>query len=143
MDALPDRSNDEARARHPRQRIQLWPTARPIPYENNPRNCPPEAIAKVANSIRQFGFMQPIVVDPDGVVVVGNTRLLAAKKLGLAKVPVLVYEPFCGSGTAIIAAELTGRRCRALELSPAYCDVAVRRWEAFTGRKASCDGPGH
>jgi len=55
----------------------------------------------------------------------------------------VIYEPFCGSGTAIIAAELAGRRCRALELSPAYCDVAVRRWEAFTGRKASCHGPGH
>jgi DNA modification methylase len=55
----------------------------------------------------------------------------------------VIYEPFCGSGTAIIAAELAGRRCRALELSPAYCDVAVRRWEAFTGRKASCHGTGH
>ena len=48
----------------------------------------------------------------------------------------LIYEPFCGSGTAIIAAEMTGRACRALEISPAYCDVAVRRWETFTGRQA-------
>jgi DNA modification methylase len=59
------------------------------------------------------------------------------------KVGELIYEPFCGSGTAIIAAQLTGRRCRAIELSPAYCDVAVRRWEAFSGRQAICDGSGH
>jgi DNA modification methylase len=52
----------------------------------------------------------------------------------------VIYEPFCGSGTAIIAAEMTGRVCRALEISPAYCDVAVKRWEAFTGRQASRDG---
>jgi DNA modification methylase len=47
-----------------------------------------------------------------------------------------VYEPFCGSGTTIIAAEMTGRRCHAVELDPAYVDVAVRRWEAFTGMTA-------
>jgi DNA modification methylase len=55
----------------------------------------------------------------------------------------VIYEPFCGSGTAIIAAELSGRRCFALELSPTYCDLAVRRWEAFTGRQATCDGSRH
>ena len=48
----------------------------------------------------------------------------------------LVFEPFCGSGTQLIAAERTGRRCCAVELDPAYCDVAVRRWEMATGRKA-------
>ena len=82
MDAHPERSNERAHARHTRQRIEFWPIKRPIPYEGNPRNCPPEANAEVA-------------------------------------------------------------RCCALELSPAYCDVAVRHWEAFTGRKASCHGPGH
>jgi DNA modification methylase len=49
----------------------------------------------------------------------------------------LVYEPFSGSGTTIIAAEQTGRICYAVELSPAYVDVAVKRWENFTGRKAT------
>ena len=48
----------------------------------------------------------------------------------------IVFEPFSGSGTTIIAAEMTGRHCRAIEMSPEYCDVAVRRWEEFTGRKA-------
>jgi len=46
------------------------------------------------------------------------------------------YEPFCGSGSQIIAAERLNRRCFAMEIEPVFCDVAVRRWEEFTGRKA-------
>ena len=60
------------------------------PYENNPRKIPKEAIEKVAASIREFGFRQPIVVDKDMVVIVGHTRLLAARSLGYDEVPVLV-----------------------------------------------------
>ena len=47
-----------------------------------------------------------------------------------------IYEPFNGTGTTIIAAEQEGRRCYSMELSPAYCDVAVTRWEKATGRQA-------
>lgn len=47
-----------------------------------------------------------------------------------------VYEPFSGSGTTLIAAELTGRRCLAVELNPVYVDLAVRRWETLTGQRA-------
>ena len=47
-----------------------------------------------------------------------------------------VYEPFAGSGTTVIACERTGRACIAMELDPGYCDVIVRRWEEFTGKKA-------
>jgi DNA modification methylase len=47
-----------------------------------------------------------------------------------------VYEPLSGSGTTIIAAEMAGRCCHAVELSPAYVDVAVLRWQAFTGNEA-------
>ena len=53
-----------------------------------------------------------------------------------------VYEPFSGSGTTIIAAEMEGRACHAVELSPAYVDVAVQRWQAFTGQTALLDGDG-
>lgn len=53
-----------------------------------------------------------------------------------------VYEPFSGSGTTIIAAEMTGRVCHAIELSPAYVDVAVARWQNFTGHKAMLEGDG-
>ena len=53
-----------------------------------------------------------------------------------------VYEPFSGSGTTIIAAEITGRSCHAIELNPAYVDVAVRRWQDFTGETAVLEGDG-
>ena len=53
-----------------------------------------------------------------------------------------VYEPFSGSGTTIIAAEMSGRACHAIELSPAYVDVAIERWQAFTGQEATLEGTG-
>ena len=53
-----------------------------------------------------------------------------------------VYDPFVGSGTTIIAAEMTGRSCHAIELSPAYVDVAVLRWQAFTGQQAVLEDGG-
>jgi ParB-like chromosome segregation protein Spo0J len=59
------------------------------PYENNPRNND-KAVDAVAASIKEFGFSQPIVVDTDSVIIVGHTRLKAALKLGLERVPVVV-----------------------------------------------------
>ena len=53
-----------------------------------------------------------------------------------------VYEPFSGSGTTIIAGEMTGRSVYAVELNPAYVDVAVQRWQEFTGQAATLDGNG-
>jgi DNA modification methylase len=53
-----------------------------------------------------------------------------------------VYEPFSGSGTTIIAGEMTGRCVHAIELNPAYVDVAVKRWQDFTGMEATLDGDG-
>ena len=53
-----------------------------------------------------------------------------------------VYEPFSGSGTTIIAGEMTGRCIYAMELSPAYVDVAVKRWQDFTGEKAKLEDSG-
>ena len=51
-----------------------------------------------------------------------------------------VYDPFLGSGTTLIAAEQLGRKCYGMEISPAYCDVIVKRWEALTGRQATLEG---
>jgi len=54
--------------------------------------------------------------------------------------PGTAYEPFCGSGTTLIAAEQLGRKCYGMEISPAYCDVIVKRWETLTGKKATRQG---
>ena len=59
------------------------------PYENNPRHNE-SAIDAVASSIKEFGWKQPLVIDKDNVIVVGHTRWLAAKKLGLSEIPCLV-----------------------------------------------------
>ena len=61
-----------------------------IPYHNNPRKD--QAVDKVASSINEYGFQQPIVVDKNMIVIVGHTRLLGAKKLGLKKVPVAIAD---------------------------------------------------
>jgi DNA modification methylase len=53
-----------------------------------------------------------------------------------------VYDPFVGSGTTIIAAEMTGRVCHAIEISPQYVDVAIRRWMAFAGAEATLESDG-
>ena len=53
-----------------------------------------------------------------------------------------VYEPFSGSGTTIMACEITGRSCYAIELNPAYVDIAVRRWQDYTGLQAWRDSDG-
>ena len=62
-----------------------------IPYVRNPRKND-EAVDKVAGSIQEFGWKQPIVVDKDNVIVVGHTRYLAAQKLGIEEVPILVAD---------------------------------------------------
>lgn len=62
-----------------------------MPYERNPRNNE-NAIEYVANSIKEFGFKQPIVIDAAGVIVAGHTRYQAAKSLGLEEVPCIMAD---------------------------------------------------
>ena len=62
------------------------------PYENNPRKLSEQAIEKVAMSLKEYGFRQPIVVDKDMVIVAGHTRFRASKKLGLKQVPISVID---------------------------------------------------
>jgi len=69
--------------------IELRPTASIKPYPNNPR-LNDDAVAAVAASLKEYGFRQPIVVDSDGIIIVGHTRWKAAQKLGLEQVPVHV-----------------------------------------------------
>lgn len=70
--------------------IDLWDTEKLIPYELNSKIHDEKQVEKIAKSIQEFGWDQPIVVDCNGVIIKGHGRRLAAIKLGLAKVPVLV-----------------------------------------------------
>ena len=54
----------------------------------------------------------------------------------------IVSDPFLGSGTTLIAAEQLNRKCYGLEISPAYCDVIVQRWQTFTGKEAVNEATG-
>jgi len=89
----------------PCRSVEWWPTAKPRPYEHNPRLIPQTAIDKVAASLAAYGFRQPLVVDTDGVIIVGHVRLLAARQLGLPEVPVH------------IAADLTAEQARAYRIA--------------------------
>ena len=70
---MPDRSMTQ-------MKIEEWPIDRPIPYARNAREIPQSAIDKVAASIHEFGWRQPIVVDEHGVIIAGHTRLLARSR---------------------------------------------------------------
>jgi DNA modification methylase len=70
--------------------VEQWPIDRLIPFARNSRTHTDEQVAQVAASIAEFGFVNPILVGPDGVIIAGHARLLAARKLNLTEVPVIV-----------------------------------------------------
>lgn len=74
------------------QRIEVWPLERLVPYARNPRTHSEQQVAQIAASIMEFGFNSPILVDSQAGVIAGHGRLLAARKLGLASVPVIVLD---------------------------------------------------
>jgi hypothetical protein len=118
--------------------IEMWPIERPIPYPKNARKWSADAILKVANSIGEFGWRQPIVCDAKDVIVIGHLRQAAARYLHLTEVPVHV------------AADLTPAQIKALRiadnrtheeaewdtalLGPELIDLKVENFDlAFTG----------
>jgi len=72
--------------------IEMWPLDRLVPYERNPRTHSPDQVGKIAASIEQFGFNNPLLVDSQDGIIAGHGRLLAARKLGLGEVPVIVLD---------------------------------------------------
>ncbi len=74
------------------RRIEIWPVDRLVPYTRNARTHSPEQVAQIAASIVEFGFNAPILVASDAGIVAGHGRLLAAQKLGLGEVPVVVLD---------------------------------------------------
>ena len=95
--------------------IEFWPIERIIPYDRNPRINDP-AVDAVAASLKEFGWRQPIVVDPAGIIVVGHTRWKAAQKLGYTQVPVH------------IATELTPEQCKAFRIADNQT-ASIAEWD--------------
>ena len=89
------------------------------PYENNPRYND-DAVDKVVKSIQEFGFKVPIVVDKNGVIIAGHTRLKAAKKLGMKEAP------------CIVAKDLTEEQARPLGL------LIIRQASSLRGMTSYC-----
>jgi len=72
--------------------IEHWPLERLTPYAANPRTHTPQQIDQIAASIKEFGFVNPILVSADGTIIAGHGRLEAARKLGMETVPVIVLD---------------------------------------------------
>lgn len=77
---------------NPADRIEQWPVAKLVPYARNARTHSAAQVAQLAASIREWGWTTPVLVSPDGGLIAGHGRLLAAQQLGLETVPVVVAE---------------------------------------------------
>ena len=84
-------STDQTEKLLPRQKVEYRRLEDIIPYDRNPR-INDEAVKFVVNSIRDFGFRNPSLVDKDGVIIAGHTRLKAARRLKLKEAPVIVCD---------------------------------------------------
>lgn len=127
----------------------------------NPRRMHEDAAAGLAVSLETFGALDIVFNEQTGELVSGHQRIDQLRLAGggittgatnsvsmagcaASDHPMrnhtrpgeVVYEPFSGSGSQIVSAEQLGRRCFAMEIEPRYVDVAVARWEKFTGKKA-------
>ena len=96
------------------ENVERWPLDRLVPHARNARTHSEDQIAQIAGSIAEFGFVNPVLVGDDGVIVAGHGRVLAARKLGLAEAPVIVLSHLAPSraptALAAIDARLSGPR---------------------------------
>ena len=97
--------------------IEIWPVNRPQPYSRNARTHDAAQVEKIAASMLEFGFTNPILVDANETIIAGHGRLMAAKHLGRTEVPVIVkrWQDFTGKQAVL---EATGQT---------FADVAADR----------------
>src|SRR5579884_1268325 len=72
--------------------VETWPVEKLIPYARNARTHSDDQVAQIAASIAEFGWTNPILAGSDGIIIAGHARLLAARKLGMTEVPVIVLD---------------------------------------------------
>ena len=70
--------------------IEMMPTARLVPYARNARTHSEQQVAQIAASMAEFGFVNPILIGDDDVIIAGHGRLMAAQRLGMTEVPTIV-----------------------------------------------------
>ena len=75
---------------NPADKIEQWPIDRLIPYARNSRTHSDAQVAQIAASIKEWGWTTPVLVDEDGQIIAGHGRIMAARKLGMAEVPVVI-----------------------------------------------------
>jgi ParB-like chromosome segregation protein Spo0J len=87
------------------ERIELWAVDRLRPYERNPRTHSEAQVDQIAASMVEFGWTNPILIDENAGILAGHGRLLAARKLGLAEVPVIRFEHLSEAQTFVVQGE--------------------------------------
>ena len=102
--------------------VERWPIERLIPRATNPRTHSPAQVAQIAASIREWGWTNPILVGADNILIAGHARLLAARKLGMTEVPVIVL------------AHLTEAQRRALVIADNQLAITGAGWDEETLR---------
>jgi DNA modification methylase len=117
--SMANRANRNPQTFSPKIDIQIerWPIERLIPRVNNPRTHSREQVASIAVSIREFGWTNPVLVDADATIIAGHARLLAARKLGMNEVPVIVL------------AHLSPAQRRALVIADNQLAIAGAGWD--------------
>jgi len=103
-----------------------------IPYHNNPKNHPPEQVNKIASSIKNYGFTQPIVIDDENEVIIGHGRLEAAKKLDMKEIPAIKRDDL--NETQIKALRITDNKVAKSEWDMEMLEVEFEAiGDEFTG----------
>jgi len=99
---------------------------------------------RTQSTVWQVANLNPFGGNPEEIVTGHGTQkpleLMRRPLLNHTEAGAVVYDPFLGSGTTLIAAQMTERICYGLEIDPRYCDVIVRRWQELTGEQAMLDG---
>ena len=79
-----------SKKQNPADKVEQWPIEKLVPYAKNSRTHSEEQVAQIAASIREWGFTTAVLVDESGSIIAGHGRVMAARKLGLASLPVMV-----------------------------------------------------
>jgi ParB-like chromosome segregation protein Spo0J len=79
-------------SRHPADKVERWSIERLIPYARNARTHSDAQVSQIAASVKEWGWTTPILVDPEGQIIAGHGRVMAARKLGMTDVPVMVAD---------------------------------------------------